>query len=239
MDDPGFWEWVKTPRSQGGGGLKSGDPIATEAAYNTLMREYLKSGGNSFQPTAVAVTNPVNTNQVVPMIMTSPGSAIPFPQPSFKEGKVDDQGTPLVFDDTTGMYFPATNKSTRAPVKPQANQQVQFVPGPNGTLIPMMPGLTPTNTPTPTPDPAAVAPARSGTFETNMLTPASAPMLSPQAMSPAQGMSMTPTAAPAPAAPAPAAPRVFTRAQYKQMTGQDLAPGQYENAKGQPFDIVP
>lgn len=199
MDDPGFWEWVKTPRSQGGGGLKSGDPIATEAAYNTLMREYLKSGGGTFQPTAVAVTNPVNTNQVVPMIMTSPGSAIPFPQPSFKEGRVDDQGTPLVFDDTTGLYFPATNRATRAPVKPsEGAQAAQFVMV-NGKPMLVSPGMNPNPTPTPTPTPSAAstAPMAAGAFETNMPVPVSAP-----AASAAMGMG-APAAAPAPAAAAP------------------------------------
>jgi hypothetical protein len=46
----------------------------------------------------------------------------------------------------------------------------------------------------------------------------------------------TPTPVPVPAA-TPAEVRVFSREQVKQMSGQDLPPGDYINAKGQPFTV--
>jgi hypothetical protein len=56
-------------------------------------------------------------------------------------------------------------------------------------------------------------------------TPAATPMPSP-------------TAAAATNAPAPApTPAVISAAEYKQMTGQDLPPGDYADANGRPFSI--
>jgi hypothetical protein len=92
------------------------DPKVRDA-YLRMWQNESKAGSN-FQPSAVTVTNPVDTNQVIPMIMTSPGSAIPFPQPNYKEGRISDQGTALVFDDRTGTYFPATNTATQTAVRP-------------------------------------------------------------------------------------------------------------------------
>lgn len=171
--------------------------IPRQAAIK-LQDQWMKDtkGGNTFQPTAVAVTNPVNTNQVVPMIMTSPGSAIPFPQPSFKEGRVNDQGTALVFDDRTGTYFPATNTATQTAVKPDPKSNAM------AELLAAMATPTPSPIPSPSPTPAA-----------------------------------TPTMTNAPAPVAAPTPAVFSAAQYKQMTGQDLAPGDYQDANGRPFSV--
>lgn len=217
MDDPGFWEWVKTPRSQGGGGLKSGDPIATETAYNELMRQYLKSSGSNFQPSAVAITNPVNTNQVVPFVTTSPNSVQPFPQERFKEGPIEN-GQQLVFDPQTGTYFPGTNTATRTVVKPETKagpMPIAFGPDGRMILLPGAEGVLPTPSPTPPAPAGSVAPAGAGAFETNMPVPMAAPTNS-------TAMAMTPTAGPAvPAgtnAPTMTAEQVRAAYQAKQIT---------------------
>lgn len=199
------------------------------AKFRDQYSKYVQSASKSFTPTAIAVTNPVDTNQVVPMIMTSPGSAMPFPQAGFKEGRVNDQGVALVFDDRTGTYFPATNTATQAPVKPDARsssmaeliEAMANPPGGGGGRAPAPSGLlgflglgggggAPTPAPTPMATPAA--------------TPAATPM-----------PAMAGTNAPVPAA-APMG-ETFSREQFRQMTGQDLPPGEYADAQGRPFLI--
>ena len=200
-----------------------------ERQYDDYMKQF---DGPSFRPSAIAVTNPINPADVAAFVYTSPSSVQQFPQQTFKEGKVDDQGTPLVFDDATGMYFPATNRATRAPVKPsEGAQAAQFVMV-DGKPTLVSPGMNPSPTPTPTPTPSAAstAPMAAGAFETNMPVPVSAP-----AASSAMGMGAL-AAAPAPAAAAPA-PAVFSPAQYKQRTGRDIAPGDYVDANGRPFTV--
>ena len=61
-------------------------------------------------------------------------------------------------------------------------------------------------------------------------TPAATPMATPMP-------AMAGTNAPVPvAAPTPMG-ETFTREQYRQMTGQDLPPGEYDDAQGRPFLI--
>lgn len=211
MDDPGFWEWVKTPRSQGGGGLKSGDPIATQAAYNTLMREYLKNSGGGFQPTAIAVTNPVNTNQVIPVLTTSPNSVQPLPQPRLQY-KPDKDGNLMAIEGTTANYVTNTT-GERVKIDPKSNrlEDIMNALGGNEPAAEESPGFfsrifggvasSPAPTPTPAPTPA---------------------------------MTNAPSAAPAAPAPTPA---VFSTADFKQMTGRDLPPGDYVDNNGRPFTI--
>jgi hypothetical protein len=198
------------------------DPKVRDAYLRMWQNE--SKAGSSFTPTAIAVTNPVDTNQVVPMIMTSPGSAMPFPQPGFKEGRVNDQGVALVFDDRTGTYFPATNTATQTAVKPDArsSSMAELIeamanppgggargPAPSGLLGFLgvggggapTPSPTPMATPMPTPTPAAAA-----------MTNASAPAPTPMG-------------------------ETFSREQFRQMTGQDLPPGEYADAQGRPFLI--
>lgn len=185
-----------------------------------------ESGSGNFQPSAVAITNPVNTNQVVPFVTTSPNSVQPFPQERFKEGPVDKDGQQLVFDPMTGTYFPGTNRATQSVVKPKASKggPMPIAFGPDGKMM-LLPGAedvmpTPTNVPTPT---ASVAPAGAGAFETNMPVPMSAPTSSAamgMGMAPTNAMSMAPAAAPAPAAAAGAMSADQVRAAYraKQIT---------------------
>ena len=226
MDDPGFWEWVKTPRSQGGGGLKSGDPIATEAAYNTLMREYLKSGGGGFQPTAIAVTNPVNTNQVIPVLTTSPNSVQPLPQTQFKPS-IGKDGKAYNYNPVTGTYSPALIEGTtnQFEADPKSNRAEDLVNALNdfrnqdaaeespGFFSRIFGGVPATNAPTPTPTP--------------MPTPEMQRTAGPAV--PTGTNAMAPVAAPTPA--------VFSAAEFKRMSGQDLPPGDYMDANGRPFTV--
>ena len=192
-----------------------------DAVARKLHDEWRKESGG-FQPSAVAITNPVNTNQVVPFVTTSPNSVQPFPQERFKEGPIDKDGQQLVFDPMTGTYFPGTNRATQTVVQPKAKAgPMPIAFGSDGKMM-LLPGAegvlpTPTNAPTPA---ASVAPAGAGAFETNMPVPMAAPTSSA-----AMGMGVAPTnamsMAPAAAAPAPAAmsaEQVRAAYQAKQIT---------------------
>jgi hypothetical protein len=199
--DAGFIQYLRDQR-----GFQPGDTIATKQQYDAMYKQYLKDtsgGGANFQPSAVAITNPVNTNQVVPFVTTSPNSVQPFPQERFKEGPVDKDGQQLVFDPMTGTYFPGTNRATQSVVKPKASKggPMPIAFGPDGKMM-LLPGAedvmpTPTNVPTPT---ASVAPAGAGAFETNAPVPMGMGMAPTNAAS--MSMGMAPAAAPAPAAAA-------------------------------------
>jgi len=217
--DAGFIQYLREQR-----GFQPGDTIATKQQYDAMYKQYLKDtsgGGANFQPSAVAITNPVNTNQVVPFVTTSPNSVQPFPQERFKEGPVDKDGQQLVFDPMTGTYFPGTNRATQSVVKPKASKggPMPIAFGPDGKMM-LLPGAedvmpTPTNVPTPT---ASVAPAGAGAFETNMPVPMGAPTSSAamgMGMAPTNAMSMAPAAAPAPAAAAGAMSADQVRAAFK------------------------
>lgn len=210
-------------------GYASGDKIRGKALakFRDQYARYAQSASKSFTPTAIAVTNPVDTNQVVPMIMTSPGSAMPFPQPGFKEGRVNDQGMALVFDERSGTYFPATNTATQTPVKPdpRSNSMADLIeamqnppggggraPAPSGLRGFL--GLGGGGAPTPAPTP--------------MATPAAAPAATPM---PAMAGTNAPVPAPTPMG------ETFSREQFRQMTGQDLPPGEYLDAQKRPFLI--
>jgi hypothetical protein len=167
-----------------------------------------ESGSGNFQPSAVAITNPVNTNQVVPFVTTSPNSVQPFPQERFKEGPVDKDGQQLVFDPMTGTYFPGTNRATQSVVKPKASKggPMPIAFGPDGKMM-LLPGAedvmpTPTNVPTPT---ASVAPAGAGAFETNAPVPMGAMGMGMAPTNAASmSMGMAPASAPAATSAAPA-----------------------------------
>jgi len=188
--DAGFIQYLREVR-----GFQPGDTIATKQQYDAMYKEYLRHGsGSNFQPSAVAITNPVNTNQVVPFVTTSPNSVQPFPQERFKEGPVDKDGQQLVFDPMTGTYFPGTNRATETVVQPQAKAPNRFEllqeemdrmrsgaaeqQGPN--FIDRIFGRVAAS-PTPTPAPA----------------PTATPMPSPSASPSAPMMTNAPTATPA------------------------------------------
>jgi len=216
--DAGFIQYLAEVR-----GFQPGDTIATKQQYDAMYKQYLKdtAGGSNFQPSAVAITNPVNTNQVVPFVTTSPNSVQPFPQERFKEGPIEN-GQQLVFDPQTGTYFPGTNTATRTVVKPEtkkAPMPIAFGPDGRMMLLPGAEGVLPTPSPTPPAPAGSVAPAGAGAFETNMPVPVgprtpSAPMDTPMAAAATNSISMTP--APVPVAPAPtSAPATMTAEQVR------------------------
>jgi hypothetical protein len=217
--DAGFIQYLRDQR-----GFQPGDTIATKQQYDAMYKQYLKDtsgGGANFQPSAVAITNPVNTNQVVPFVTTSPNSVQPFPQERFKEGPVDKDGQQLVFDPMTGTYFPGTNRATQSVVKPKASKggPMPIAFGPDGKMM-LLPGAedvmpTPTNVPTPT---ASVAPAGAGAFETNAPVPMGMGMAPTNAASMSMGMAPASAPAPASAAPAMSAAQVKAAFQAKQIT---------------------
>jgi hypothetical protein len=214
--DAGFIQYLRDQR-----GFQPGDTIATKQQYDAMYKQYLKDtsgGGANFQPSAVAITNPVNTNQVVPFVTTSPNSVQPFPQERFKEGPVDKDGQQLVFDPMTGTYFPGTNRATQSVVKPKASKggPMPIAFGPDGKMM-LLPGAedvmpTPTNVPTPTAT-ASVAPAGAGAFETNAPVPMGMGMAPTNAAS--MSMGMAPASAPAAASAAPAMSSDQVRAAFK------------------------
>jgi hypothetical protein len=215
--DAGFIQYLRDQR-----GFQPGDTIATKQQYDAMYKQYLKDtsgGGANFQPSAVAITNPVNTNQVVPFVTTSPNSVQPFPQERFKEGPVDKDGQQLVFDPMTGTYFPGTNRATQSVVKPKASKggPMPIAFGPDGKMM-LLPGAedvmpTPTNVPTPT---ASVAPAGAGVFETNMPVPMGAMGMGMAPTNAASmSMGMAPASAPAATSAAPAMSSDQVRAAFR------------------------
>jgi hypothetical protein len=215
--DAGFIQYLRDQR-----GFQPGDTIATKQQYDAMYKQYLKDtsgGGANFQPSAVAITNPVNTNQVVPFVTTSPNSVQPFPQERFKEGPVDKDGQQLVFDPMTGTYFPGTNRATQSVVKPKASKggPMPIAFGPDGKMM-LLPGAedvmpTPTNVPTPT---ASVAPAGAGAFETNAPVPMGAMGMGMAPTNAASmSMGMAPASAPAATSAAPAMSSDQVRAAFR------------------------
>jgi hypothetical protein len=217
MEDPGFWEWVKTPRSQGGGGLKSGDPIATQTAYNELMRQYVKSAGPGFQPQIVEVPTPDGGAERA--FMSSPNSAMLMRDPQSRvRYEVGNDGNLYMVDGTSASVV--TNTVGGAPIQPNPKssafadmmgmmgQQPARQPEPGFLSRLLGRGGEPAPTPEPTPMP----------------TPT--PMATPEQAAPG-------------AAPLPGtnAPTVFSVQQFEQMTGQALPPGDYQDAQGRPFSI--
>jgi hypothetical protein len=181
MEDPGFWEWVKTPRSQGGGGLKSGDPIATQTAYNELMRQYLKSGGG-FKPQIVEVPVPGTTNSER-AFMTSPNSAQMMKEPQSRGRYEVQDGKLYLVDGTSAMAV--TNVVGGSPFAPDPRTSgfdpaaIMGMMGPPPAAprgffgFGRQPEPTPTPMPSPTPmaTPEQAAPGAAPLPGTNAPTP--------------------------------------------------------------------
>jgi hypothetical protein len=211
--DEAFNNWLKTPKNQGGAGLTPGTPL-DKTTYNMLMREYVK-GSSSFTPSTGMATNQVS-GEVTPYFMSSPNSAQAMPdrQASMKLVTLED-GKAYNHNPMTGELIPAVIQGTtnQAKLDPKSNNLAD--------LMAAMGGGTP-------------PPEDSGP---NFIDRIFGGVASSPAPTP------TPTPAPTPAmtnAPAPVAaptPAVFTAAQFKQMSGQDLPPGDYTDANGRPFSV--
>lgn len=191
---------------------------------NQLHGAWLKEGGGSksFEPAIVPVTNPI-TQEVSPAFMSSANSATLMrdTQPRVQY-KPDKEGNLLAIEGTLANYV-TNNTGERIKIDPKSNalaDALAAMAGPQGSapqesggfLSGLFGGGAPAASPTPTP------------AATPMATPAATPM-----------PAMAGTNAPVPVA-APMG-ETFSRAQYRQMTGQDLAPGEYADANGRPFLI--
>jgi hypothetical protein len=190
-----------------------------------LQDQWMKDtkGGASFTPTAIAVTNPVNTNQVIPVLTTSPNSVQPLPQTQFKPA-VGKDGKAYNYNPMTGTYAPALIEGTtnQFEADPKSNRMAEMLAAMAG--------------------PQGAAPAESGGFLSGLFG-GGAPVTNAPTPTYSDGdargdsdaghdrMRRLPVAAPTPMG------ETFTREQYRQMTGQDLPPGEYDDAQGRPFLI--
>jgi hypothetical protein len=180
-----------------------------------LQDQWMKDtkGGANFQPQIVPVTNPI-TQEVSPAFMSSANSATLMrdSQPR-TQYKPDKEGNLLAIEGTTANYV-TNNTGERIKVDPKSNNLADIMAAMGGGASAPMEEESP------------------GVLSRIFGGVASSPAPTP-----------TPTPAPTPAmtnAPAPVAaptPAVFTAAQFKQMSGQDLPPGDYTDANGRPFSV--
>jgi hypothetical protein len=171
-----------------------------------------ESGSGNFQPSIVQVPLPGSTNSV-PAFMSSPNSATLMKDAAPKTVyKPDNEGNLLAIEGTTANYV-TNNTGTKIKVDPKSSrlEDLMTIMG-EGGVVPQesQPGL--------------LARIFGG-------VPASTP-----APTPAPTPEPTPAAATNAATPAPT-PAVFSSAQFQQMTGQQLPPGDYADAQGRPFSI--
>jgi len=195
------------------------DPKVRDA-YLRMWQNESKAGSN-FTPSIVTVTNPT-TQAAEQAFMSSPNSAqlMRDTQPRVQY-KPDKEGNLLAIEGTLANYV-TNNTGERIKIDPKSNalaDALAAMAGPQGSapqesggfLSGLFGGGAPvTNAPAPMPTP--------------MATPAATPM-------PAMAGTNAPVAVAAPMG------ETFSRAQYRQMTGQDLAPGEYADANGRPFLI--
>jgi len=199
-------------------GYSPGEKIPRTTA-NQLHSAWLKEGGkSSFQPAIVNVPVPGSTN-TVPAFMSSANSATLMKDVAPKVTyKPDADGNLYAIEGTTAAVVTNTQgKPIKVDPKSSRLEDLMNLMGQGGAEPEQGPNFIDrifggvAASPTPAPTPAA--------------TPAATPMAGPPAA--------VATNAPAPA-PTPA---VISAAQYKQMTGQDLPPGDYADANGRPFSI--
>ena len=191
------------------------------AKFRDQYARYMQTASKSFTPSIVTVTNPT-TQMPEEAFMSSPNSAqlMRDTQPRVQY-KPDKEGNLLAIEGTLANYV-TNNTGERIKIDPKSNalaDALAAMAGPQGSapqesggfLSGLFGGGAPvTNAPAPMPTP--------------MATPAATPM-------PAMAGTNAPVAVAAPMG------ETFSRAQYRQMTGQDLAPGEYADANGRPFLI--
>lgn len=190
------------------------------AKFRDQYSKYVQSASKSFTPSTGTATNAV-TGAEVDYFMSSPNSAQAMreaqPKQSLELGQdgnmyvVDPiKGSATVVTNATGEPFGAQKKSNSMA---ELIEAMQNPPGGGGGRGPAPSGLLGFlgmgGAPTPAPTPMA----------TPSPTPAAAPMTN------------APTPAPTPMG------ETFSREQFRQMTGQDLPPGEYADAQGRPFLI--
>jgi len=195
-------------------GYSPGEKIPRTTA-NQLHSAWLKEGGkSSFQPAIVNVPVPGSTN-TVPAFMSSANSATLMKDVAPKVTyKPDADGNLYAIEGTTAAVVTNTQgKPIKVDPKSSRLEDLMNLMGQGGAELEQGPNFI---------DRIFGGVAAS---PTTAPTPAATPMPSP-------------TAAAATNAPTPApTPAVISAAQYKQMTGQDLPPGDYADANGRPFSI--
>jgi len=183
-------------------------------AYLRVWQSQTKGGG-SYQPAIVPVTNSI-TQEVVPAFMSSANSATLMRDAQPKTVyKPDAEGNLFAIEGTTAAAV--TNKVTGKPIKvdPKSSrfEDLMTVMG-EGGVAPQEPqggGI--------------------GSWLASWMPGSGKP-----APTPAPTPEPTPAAATNAPTPAPT-PAVFSAAQFKQMSGKDLPPGDYADAQGRPFSI--
>jgi hypothetical protein len=189
--------------------------IPRQAALK-LQDQWMKESGGGFQPRIVEVPMPGGTN-TVPAFMSSPNSATLMKDAAPKVTyKPDADGNLYAIEGTTAAVVTNTQgKPIKVDPKSSRLEDLMTLMGQGGAAPEESPGFFSrifggvASSPAPTPAP----------------TPEATPMPSP---TPA-AVTNAPTPAPTPA--------VFSAAQYQQMTGQQLPPGDYADANGRPFSI--
>jgi hypothetical protein len=209
--DAGFIQYLREQR-----GFQPGDTIATKQQYDAMYKQYLKDtgGGGNYQPAIVNVPLPGSTN-TVPAFMSSANSATLMKDASPKVTyKPDEDGNLLAIEGTlANVVTNAQGKPIKVDPKSGRLEDLVTLMGGGAAPAEQEPGFFSRvfggvkSSPTPTPSPTPEA------------TPTPAPAAATNA----------PTAAPTPA--------VFSAAQFKQMSGRDLPPGDYADAQGRPFSI--
>jgi hypothetical protein len=207
--DAGFIQYLREQR-----GFQPGDTIATKQQYDAMYKQYLKDtgGGGNYQPAIVNVPLPGSTN-TVPAFMSSANSATLMKDAAPKTVyKPDNEGNLLAIEGTlANVVTNAQGKPIKVDPKSSRLEDLMTIMG-EGGVAPQesQPGLLSRifgGVPSSTPAP----------------TPAPTPEPTPGAVTNA-------------ATPAPT-PAVFSSAQFQQMTGQQLPPGDYADAQGRPFSI--
>jgi hypothetical protein len=195
-------------------GYSPGEKIPRTTA-NQLHSAWLKEGGkSSFQPAIVNVPVPGSTN-TVPAFMSSANSATLMKDVAPKVTyKPDADGNLYAIEGTTAAVVTNTQgKPIKVDPKSSRLEDLMDLMGQGGAELEQGPNFI------------------DRIFGGVAASPTTAP---PPAATPMP----SPTAAAATNAPAPApTPAVISAAEYKQMTGQDLPPGDYADANGRPFSI--
>jgi hypothetical protein len=192
------------------------------AKFRDQYARYVQTASKSFTPSIVTVTNPT-TQAAEQAFMSSPNSAqlMRDTQPRVQY-KPDKEGNLLAIEGTLANYV-TNNTGERIKIDPKSNALADALAAMAG--------------------PQGGAPQESGGFLSGLfgggapVTNAPAPMPTPMAT---PMPTPTPAAAPMTNAPVPVPTpmgETFSREQFRQMTGQDLPPGEYADAQGRPFLI--
>jgi hypothetical protein len=208
--DAGFRKWLGETR-----GFQQGDVIRTRDQFDALYRLYLNdtTGGTAGRGGPNGTTGAGGAAQQIMAQAESAqpdsGSAIGSWISSWFGG--NDPGRPVAQAEPQATPVPTAGRSNRS-ASALLTAALQDAPQPMATPRPQLPTG------------GRVA------FEEAMPMDV-APSPPPDSVLAGSSAAAAPTPVPSPT------PGTFTREQFKQMTGQDLAPGEYQDAKGRPFFV--